>query len=126
MISKVVEMDKKYNDSSIQWLMVKKSFDFAIYYLVALYYDLDLVLNEVASNDLEVASFWRILPPECERACGGPEFSDIKSSVPAYNFPSTVIWKTTYSRTFLWQTFYMQSFWKEPVKLGTRLIVLKI
>ena len=45
MISKVVEMDKKYNDSSIQWLMVKKSFDFAIYYLVALYYDLDLVLN---------------------------------------------------------------------------------
>ena len=26
----------------------------------------------VASNDLEVAPFLKILPPQCEGACGGP------------------------------------------------------
>ena len=37
-----------------------------------LVFNLDFVLNYVASNDLEIALFWKILPPQCERACGGP------------------------------------------------------
>ena len=43
------------------------------YYIFSFYlvYDLDLVLNEVAWNGLEVALFWKILPPQCERVCGG-------------------------------------------------------
>ena len=47
-------MGKKYNGSSV--IYGKKAFDF-ISYLVILYYDLDLVLNYVASNGLKVASF---------------------------------------------------------------------
>ena len=37
--------------------MVKKTFDSVMCYLVILYYNLDFVLNEVASNGLEVAPF---------------------------------------------------------------------
>ena len=39
---KVVEIDKRYNGSSV--IYVKKTFDFVICYLI-LYYDLDLLLN---------------------------------------------------------------------------------
>ena len=48
-------MDKKYNGSSVT--CGKKTFDFIICYFVILYYDLDLVLIEVASNGLEVVPF---------------------------------------------------------------------
>ena len=62
-------MNKKYNGSSV--IYSKKTFDFVICCLVTLYYDLDLVLNQVVSNGLEVALFEIVLPPQCERACGG-------------------------------------------------------
>ena len=55
---KVVEMDKKYNGSN-----GKKNFDFVICYLVILYYNLDLVLNQIASNRLEVVPFWKVFAP---------------------------------------------------------------
>ena len=67
---KNVRMDKKYNGFSV--IYGKKSFDFVICYLVILYYDLDRVLDQVASSDLEVALLWKICAPQCERACGGP------------------------------------------------------
>ena len=67
-------MDKKYNASSL--IYVQKTFNFVICYLVILYYDLDFVLNQVASNGLEVAPFENFLPPQCERACGGPDSWD--------------------------------------------------
>ena len=51
-------MDKMCNGSSM--IYDKKTFDFVscvMCYLVILYYDLDLILIEVASNGLEVAPF---------------------------------------------------------------------
>ena len=39
----VIKMDKTYNGSSV--IYGKKAFNFAIYYLVILYYGLDLILN---------------------------------------------------------------------------------
>ena len=53
-------MDKKYNRSSL--INGKTTFDFVIYYLVILYYDLHLVLNYVASNGLKVTLFEKFLP----------------------------------------------------------------
>ena len=49
-------------------------------YIVDLFFILDFVLNYVASNGLEIALFWKILPPHCERAWGGPVniFSNIE------------------------------------------------
>ena len=48
-------MDKKYNGSSV--IYGKKTFDIVICYLVILYYNMSLVLNYVALNDLEVGLF---------------------------------------------------------------------
>ena len=64
-------MNKTCNGSSV--IYGKKAFDVIICYFVIFYYDLDLVLNQVASNELEVAPFWKICTPQCERVCGGPE-----------------------------------------------------
>ena len=41
-------------------------------YIVDLFFNLDFALNYVASNGLEIALFCKILPPQCERASGGP------------------------------------------------------
>ena len=54
-------MDETYNGSSV--IYGKKAFDFLICYLAILYYDLDLALNQVVSNGLKVASFWKIFAP---------------------------------------------------------------
>ena len=48
-------MDKKYIGNSV--IYCKKTFDFVLCYLVTLYYDLDLLLNEVASSSPEVKLF---------------------------------------------------------------------
>ena len=42
-------------------------------YIVDLFFNLNFVLNYVSSNGLEMALFWKISPPQCERACGGPK-----------------------------------------------------
>ena len=66
-------------------------------YIVDLFFNLDFVLNYVASNGLEIALFWKILPPQYQRACGRPEnkwniFSvQIKSNCIAR---FTTAWKT--------------------------------
>ena len=44
-------------------------------FFLILYYDLNLFLNLVASNGFEVAPFWKISPTQCERACGGPDYT---------------------------------------------------
>ena len=63
-------MNTKCNGSSL--IYGKKISDFVICYLVILYYVLDLVPNYVASNGLKVVPFENVLPPQWERACGGP------------------------------------------------------
>ena len=47
--------NKKFNGYSV--IYGKKAFDFAIYYLVILHYDLEHFPNKVASNALEDAPF---------------------------------------------------------------------
>ena len=42
-------------------------------YFVSLFLRLDFVLNLIASNGLEIAPFRNILPPQSEKACGGPD-----------------------------------------------------
>ena len=40
-------------------------------YILDLFFNLDFLLNYVASNGLEIALFWKILPTQCDRVCGG-------------------------------------------------------
>ena len=41
-------------------------------YIADLFFNLDFVLNYVASISIKIALFWKFLPPQCQKACGGP------------------------------------------------------
>ena len=68
-------MAKKYNGSSM--ICGKKTFDFIIYYFVIFYYNRILFLTKLLQTALKLPLFEKIAPPQCERACRGPDLQYI-------------------------------------------------
>ena len=67
---KVVEMGKKRNTSSV--IYGKKTIDFVYFILLSCIMIWILLLIKLLQTALNFPLFEKFLPPQCDRACGGP------------------------------------------------------